>query len=563
MKRHLFLCTTSIVFTGLICFFIATVLITRNNNFNIAKNSVIEITQICAGLYNDDADVASFVRVGNDTRITIIAPDGTVLADSRPLDFNSVENHLERPEIQAALNDNPATYVRYSDTLGINSIYYALKANSGDSYVFIRTAVPVAKINAYLFQSLSLLIIILIFVVIICFAFIRSIINQITKPFNSVEQRLRLLTKGEYVSGSISDSYEEIDKIIREIDDIALILQKGINDLSDEKDKLDYIIGNISDGIFAVDENKDLTLINNAALDIFGVTQEIKNNNVNYLSFDKNLLEAIDDSVNNGKNSLLELMQDGSIYLTTIKKLPDKALTMVILSDITQTRENAKRREEFFTNASHELKTPLTAIKGFNELMSLNNKDDNLDKFISGITRETERILSLIEDMLKLSELENTQSINPVAVPLIKVIDDVRETLSPVISEKELTFEVKSDGDIDNITVNAEYSHIYEVVKNLAENAVRYNNRGGRVSVIIEDYKKSIKLFVFDGGIGISPEEQTRIFERFYRVEKSRSQRNGGTGLGLSIVKHICTLYDWKLSLKSKFGVGTEVSVEF
>jgi two-component system phosphate regulon sensor histidine kinase PhoR len=231
---------------------------------------------------------------------------------------------------------------------------------------------------------------------------------------------------------------------------------------------------------------------------------------------------------------------------------------MVVMSDVTENRENAKRREEFFANASHELKTPLTAIKGFNELAAINNKDEGINKYIGSITRETDRMLSLIGDMLKLSELENTQDINPAPVSIAKVVNEVRETLSTSITEKEINVELVGDG-----TVEAEPGHVYELVKNLLENAVRYNNQGGRISVTIENNKRNVWLFVFDDGIGISPEEQTRIFERFYRVEKSRSQRSGGTGLGLSIVKHICALYGWKLSLKSKLGVGTEITVVF
>jgi two-component system phosphate regulon sensor histidine kinase PhoR len=231
---------------------------------------------------------------------------------------------------------------------------------------------------------------------------------------------------------------------------------------------------------------------------------------------------------------------------------------MVVLSDVTESRENTKRREEFFANASHELKTPLTAIKGFNELTALNNKDESIGKYINSITRETDRMLSLISDMLKLSELENTQETNPVTVSLSKAAHEVSEVLSASINDKALTFEV--DGDA---MVSAEQDHIYEIMKNLIETAVRYNTQNGKVTVTVKHDIKSVRLTISDNGIGIPPEEQTRIFERFYRVEKSRSQRNGGTGLGLSIVKHICALYDWTLSVKSKLGVGTEVTVAF
>jgi two-component system phosphate regulon sensor histidine kinase PhoR len=267
---------------------------------------------------------------------------------------------------------------------------------------------------------------------------------------------------------------------------------------------------------------------------------------------------AIKGCVNDLKSILFEWSYKGKIFFAAVKRLPQTDLTMVVLSDVTENRENQKRREEFFANASHELKTPLTAIKGFNELTAINNKDDSISKYIDSITRETDRMLTLIGDMLKLSELESAEEINPVPVSLAKIIDEVKGSLSGAFTEKHISFK-----SVGNGTVQADPAHVYELVKNLIENAVRYNEHGGSVSVSIESGRKTMHLVVSDDGIGIPPEEQTRIFERFYRVEKSRSQRNGGTGLGLSIVKHICALYGWNLTLKSKIGVGTDVGIAF
>ena len=236
------------------------------------------------------------------------------------------------------------------------------------------------------------------------------------------------------------------------------------------------------------------------------------------------------------------------------------SVVLVLKKNIDENKENARRREEFFSNASHELKTPLTAIKGFNELTELNNKNEDLDKYIAGISRETDRMLSLIGDMLKLSELENSANSGQIMlsddaiVSLAAIVADVQDTLSTAISQKYIKLNVVGDTD-----VHAEHTHIYELVKNIIENAVRYNKPGGRITVTIE--KNAIS--VSDSGIGIPDDEQMKIFERFYRVEKSRSVKGGGTGLGLSIVKHICAIYNWKLSLKSKPGEGTEIIVTF
>ena len=564
MKKRLFLYATIIIFAGLLCFFAASVYITHNNNLNIAKDTVMETVQIYSDLYKETNDYGLLVKAGKNTRVTIISHDGKVLADSRPLNIEAMENHLNRPEIQDALDGAQTTYVRRSESLNTDLIYYAVKVDNNDGYIFIRVSVPVADINAYLASSLLPLVLILCAVVLLCFAFSRIVIWRIIKPFEMVGQKMRLLSIGEYTSEAIGGSYEEIDVILKDIGELAQTLQYNISALRYEKIKAEYILNNISDGIFAVDADKTISFINNAAIEIFNVTQNISNKSLNYLSYEKTLSAAVDDCVSQDKTSLFELTHNEKSYLVTVKRLPDTMLTMIILADITDSRENAKQREDFFANASHELKTPLTAIKGFNELIAINNKDEGINKYIGSITRETDRMLALIGDMLKLSELESTQTVSTASVSLSKVVREVCETLSAVIAEKSLSLDVVGDcTDCTDCTIEAEPEHIYELVKNLIENAVRYNNHGGKVSVTINSDKKGTWLFIYDNGIGISPKEQDRIFERFYRVEKSRSQKNGGTGLGLSIVKHICTLYGWKLSLKSKLGVGTEIAVMF
>jgi len=558
MKKRLFVYTSIIILAGLLCFFAVSIYTTHTNNIRFATDTVIETAQICAVLYSEDMDISKFDSIGNDIRITIVASDGTVLADSRRIDPTTTETHLNRPEIQAAAAGTPTPYTRRSDSLGIDFMYYAVKVNSGSSYVFVRVAMPIANIDSYLSQSLPLLIFVFCVVVIVCSVFYQIMIQRITKPFESVEVNLRLLSRGDYTPRHIIGSYDEIDQITQSIDDVAETLKNNINDLRDEKDKLDYIINNIGDGLFVVDENMNVVLINSAAINIFNAAPDVIGKNLNYLTYDGVITEAVGTCVRQEKNTMLENMQSGRIFFIAVNQLPNTKLTMVALSDVTEMRENAKHREEFFTNASHELKTPLTAIKGFNELTANNNNDESLRKYIDGIARETDRMLSLIGDMLKLSELENSQIVIPEPVSLAKVIGEVQEALSTAIVEKDIIIETVGDA-----VIPAEPGHLYELVKNIVENAIRYNNQGGRVSITVESNNNNTWLFVFDDGIGISPEEQTRIFERFYRVEKSRSQRSGGTGLGLSIIKHICVLYDWKLSLKSKLGVGTEVTVEF
>lgn len=567
MRRRLIIYTTLISCAGLLCFFAVSVYNTYTNNLRHAENTIVETTQICANLYKTNTDPSEFVRTGNDTRITIIASNGSVIADSSPLDFDRLESHLDRPEIQAAANDLPAVYSRYSETLGTNYLYYAMKvgidSDDSGSYVFVRTSIPIDKLDTYLSQSLPVLILLFIVVALLCFILTRGVVNRISKPLETIKEKLNLLSEGRFthipMSGQYSE-FEEIDAIVCEIDDVAQVLQTNIEALQEEKNKAEYILNNISDAIIAVNSISDIVLVNNAAQNVLGITPEVIGKNINYLTGNKELLDAINDCVNQGNNALSEIFMTGRTYILTVKQLENTTLTMVILSDITASRESAKLREEFFENASHELKTPLTAIRGFNELCTLNNTDPKLAKYIEGIERETGRMLTLIGDMLRLSELSHSEQLNPVSVSLYDIASEIGEMLSVSIKEKELKFEIAGDGiDVHNCAVSAEPEHIFELMKNLIENAVRYNNQNGSITVTLG--QGSLK--VSDTGIGIALEAQTRLFERFYRVEKSRSIQSGGTGLGLSIVKHICNLYGWNLTLKSRPAIGTDVTVLF
>jgi len=409
VKKRLFWFTTLIIFIGLCSLFVVSVYFNHTNNHNIARNNVVEITRLVANMHFDDVDIEEFAALDSNIRITVIASDGSIVAESNPWIWGTT-NHLTRPEIQAAAVGIPEVHIRFSESLQTNFIYYALRVDTSESYVFVRAAIPVASVNAYLVQSLPLFLAIMLMVAFLCFAVNRTLIDRITRPFDSI---------------------------------------------------------------------------------------------------------------------------------------------------INENRINAKRREEFFANASHELKTPLTAIKGFTELTAINNKDETIRKYINSITRETERMSTLIGDMLKLSELESVPEIMPTKISLLGVVNEVYETMSTAIIEKNIEFIVIGDG-----IIMAEQGHIYELVKNLIENAVRYNVQGGKITVSIKAGRKNMRLVIADTGIGIPDEEQSRIFERFYRVEKSRSQQSGGTGLGLAIVKHICALYGWKLSVESSIGIGTEVTVD-
>jgi len=558
MKKRLFIYTSLVTILIILGIFLLSLSIMNKNNIEIAKDTVIEFAHIFADIYTEDINLDDYVNIGDITRITVVNSSGEVIKDTRPL--SNPENHLTRPEIVAASEGNPTVYIRRSDSLGVNLIYYALKVETNTDYVFIRTAIPIATINAYLYESLPTLILILIVSVLACFFVTRAIINRITKPFDTIEERLRSLAYGEYDDSPLPGRYPEIDEISRELKEISLHITESIESLREEKEKAEYILSNISEGLIIVNSLNRIQLINSAALSIFNISTDITGQNLNYITYNNVIGHAVRECQSSDTNTVFELTLRERVYFVSVKRLSSSDFVMVTLTDVNEIKEISRRREEFFANASHELKTPLTAIKGFNELALINNKDEGSRKYLESISHETDRMLSLITDMLKLSELEISSSppVDPDNISIVEVVNEAIESLDTIISEKNLTISI-----IGNANVLAKQEHLYELTKNIIENAARYNKDNGKISIAIEQEDNKVWMFIFDTGIGISPTEQTRIFERFYRVEKSRSSRNGGTGLGLSIVKHICSIYGWDISLKSTLGLGTEVTVFF
>lgn len=560
MKKGFILYSIIISLIATVLMFSLGIFVEMTSNTAQAEDKVIAIANIYADMYTDGGD---FVKSDDNVRVTVISADGTVIDDTDNDDVSSMDNHLSRQEVRAALSGKPEAVVRYSDTAGHDMMYYAVKKDIGDTHVFIRAAVSVKSITDYLVKSLPLT------VAIMLLAILMSVIvglffgDRLLRPLSQVKDSLRAISSGKYVKSIQTGTDSDINKILSEIDDIGEKLEKNVAELKDERSKLDFIINNINDAVIAVDKDKNICLINDVAKDIFDIEGDAVGKSVNMLEYNKQLAGAIDGGATEGHNAVFETKIGTSIYLVTVKTLAGGwtgrgDITAVILSDITASKESEKTRSEFFANAGHELKSPLTAILGFSELSVIENKNDKLDIPLAGIAREAARMLALIEDMLGLSRLESAEPVEKKPVDLRLAAEDVKAGLSGIAADKNVTVSVTGNG-----TVNADYSHIYSLIKNLLENAVRYNKDGGMAEVSISETSNAVKLKVSDTGIGVESKHQTRIFERFYRVEKSRSRKLGGTGLGLAIVKHICLVYDADIKLQSRVGFGTVVTVSF
>lgn len=549
MKNKLVLFNVIILTVAILAIFFSGLSVARDERFDEAKKEIVDVANIYAANYNENI----IENVPSHIRLTIVDATGVAIKDSQSPDAIGVQ-HLDREEIQNALKGTPAVVTRYSDTLKKNMAYYAVKVNVDDSYVFVRAAIAVESVQGYIQKSIVVMVCVLIAVLVLSYLASVAVSNGILKPLKDVKNNLEAVKNDSYVPSIPSSSDKEINAILAEINDVSEKLHDSMRRESNDKQKLDYILDNISDGIVVLDKGGDIVSINKNACAVFGIKDAV-GKNYTVLTADRGFSAHVANCLENGTSCDFEYASDGKFYMVSARTLENET-GVLVLSDITAIKTSEKTRSEFFANASHELKTPLTAIKGFNDIIGLQTSESETKALSEKIDREVSRIIALLKDMLDLSELESQKDVNPEDVSLAKIAESVKESLAPIAKEKNV--EISIDGDA---IVKMEKEHAIELVKNLVENGVKYNRSGGSVKVTISSDASHTTLTVADDGIGIEEKHQQRIFERFYRVNKSRSRETGGTGLGLAIVKHICTLYNADLSLTSKLGVGTTVTV--
>ena len=526
--------------------------------FNAFQNQVNAdlktYAQLIATSYDyitDDNNLKDFAK--GQTRITLIKADGNVIFDSEK---KSDENHLERSEIKDALQDGEGYSSRYSETTRTNTYYYAMKLSNGN---ILRVAKDADALNSVFTSILPYMILIFIMLLImslaIGFFLTKKIINPITKLSESVDDI------GTDIDAD--DIYPELSPFITEIIAQKREIRYQLGKVEREKNKVAAIIQNMSEGMILLDLDKNILLMNEATKRIFNVGDvTLKHDSLLYISRDKDVNDCVDKALD-GENSSLELMLNGRIYqmiANPVASQGEQIGVICLIIDITEKKEMESMRQEFTANVSHELKTPLTSISGYAEMIEAGIvKEEDIKNFAGRIRKESARLLSLISDIILLSRLDNSQkaeAIRKETVNLLTIAQKCADDIAVQAERQGVVVRVSGEEYImrGNITL------LTELVQNLCDNAVRYNrDKDGKVDITVGDGFIDVK----DTGIGIPPEHRARIFERFYRVDKSRSKERGGTGLGLAIVKHICELYDAKIELKSSEGFGTEIKITF
>lgn len=393
-----------------------------------------------------------------------------------------------------------------------------------------------------------------------------NIAMRVTDPLATVEKKTKEINAGDFGVELSSPDIRELATLASSINEMARRLKVQFLDLTVEKEKFNYLLQNLKEGVFAIDRNHNFLFLNR------NIAETLIEKNSQFKEYapsikNKELLNFISDKIKSGKEGKTEF-QDG-LHFYTARIYPIKSDAMVqlyigVISDITEDRQNQLIREQFFQNASHELKTPITSIKGYAETLEYKLKlapESNERKFLDAILRNTERLIRIVEDMLTVSRLENHKTVlNLTNVPLFDLVKNVSESLGVLYSQKKqnLVLDIPT-----NLTVRADRLLLEDLLVNLISNASAYSPEGSDVIVKATTTEESNVIQVIDHGIGISPEDAERIFERFFRVDTNRSRKEGGTGLGLSIVKHIARLHSGEVSVAPNPNGGSIFSFVF
>ena len=482
-------------------------------------------------------------------RITYIAQDGTVLFDNEA-DVSEMKNHSDRTEFQKAEKYGAGESSRYSDTLSEKTIYYALRLKDGTVLRVSGTQDSVlALVENLIFPLCGLLCLMLILSGIMASA----ISKRIVKPINELDLE----------SPEENRIYEELSPLLSKIHRQNREIQNQLELAKQQQEEFALITENMQEGLIVIDKYTMILSANSSAWNLFHMDRVCQGESVYCLDREEEFRHAI-EQVLSGEHTELVLKLNGSdIQLIANPVIRDKKTegAVVLLVNVTEKLERESLRREFSANVSHELKTPLTSISGFAEIMQGGLvKCEDIPQFAGRIYKESQRLLQLVEDVIQISQLdEEKTSYTWEPVDVYQVCKNAFESLKE--KAKRLNVHLYICGEY--MKMEAVRTLLEEAVYNVCDNAIKYNRNDGSVSVFLTQTAQEIQIVVKDTGVGIPKEDQNRVFERFYRVDKSHSKEIGGTGLGLSIVKHAVGALKGSVILRSEEGNGTEICMKF
>ncbi|WP_249029080.1 sensor histidine kinase [Tannockella kyphosi] len=492
-------------------------------------------------------DAMNPLTYGENTRITVIDIEGNVVADT---DEQDLENHSDRDEVIEAIESGEGMSIRYSETLETNLMYVAYFNGEYVCRLSIEYSGIFDNLDLLLIPSLTSLCMALLLAIILA----RSLAKRLSLPVTEISERVENMNVFEGVSFR-QYPFEEYNTVTDAIVRQSKMIKDGVHKLRLEKMKITGILDNMNEGFILLDDNFTILLVNKQAQKIFSKHMKISRSALDYI-FEPKILEAFKKVTI--EKQVVDIKKDNAIFACYINKV-EYGIT-VLFVDETMARNQLKMRQEFFTNVSHELKTPMTSIRGYSELLQTGIIDQEkmrqtaLDK----IQNEVSNMEGLINDILTISRLENKDFIEErTTIQLHLVAQEVIASLQVEADKRHIMIK----NHCEEIEYICSHQHIHQLFNNLIFNAVKYNVESGQVTVSCFEEGGYVKIKVADTGIGIPLADHQRIFERFYRVDKGRDKATGGTGLGLSIVKHIVQYYNGLIEIDSALNKGTTITI--
>ncbi len=499
---------------------------------------------------SDDEVLESLGSAVPGRRITLISPEGKVLYESER-DADGMENHFSRPEVQEALLYGIGEDTRESNTL-LEDLHYAAYRRQDGSV--LRLAVPADTLFSFFMEMLLPLSAIILLLLLFFAWYSMKAARRITDPINSID-----LEHPEALDG-----YEELSPLLYRISKQQSMIREQIESAERRSHEFSIITDNMSEGLAVIDKEMRLLSVNRAAFMLFDAEEVSAGDSVLAINRSDPFSRAVSEALSGRRAE--EIIDNKTRTLQVIAspvfEYSDVTGAVVIIMDITEKSERERLRREFTANVSHELKTPLTSISGFAELLKNGSiPDETVKDFGREIYSESQRLIALVHDIIRLSRLdegEDSESIERIS------ISEIAEEAVDRLRKRADTFGVRLSVDAEDPGyIMGSDLLVDEMITNLADNAIKYNRRGGEAVITVSKNGDSVLLSVRDTGIGIPDQDKDRVFERFYRVDKSRSRASGGTGLGLSIVRHAAMFHHAAITLKSKLGEGTEITIAF
>lgn len=505
--------------------------------------------------YKDSKLLSLYKFKDNLVRFTVINKEGEVIFDN---EITKLDNHNNRQEIIDAFKNGSGSSVRYSASLSTSMVYVATKI---DDNTVIRSSVPVNNIRVFTSVTLKYYIAIILLVFVLSLFLAVKLVKIIVYPINELQKVTSKIENGDLNKRAIIYNYDEIGFLAQTFNNIADQLEIRIIDSLDKKNKLEAILESMESGVIAIDNNENIILINSYSQKLFDLKEDNIGKKISDCIIDYDLINFIREIPEIGTKEIKlfhPIERELRVKKSPIINYLNNSIGIVItVQDITDIKRLENMRSEFVANVSHELKTPLTSIKGFSETLRYVDDSETKNKFLDIIDKESERLTNLINDILILSNIENIHKMESEYFNPGDVIENVLDMVKSQAYKKSIIIKYN---DCFNSEILGSKDKFHQLAVNLIENAIKYSNENGIVKIDLTLEEQYFVFKVKDNGIGIPKNDIPRIFERFYRVDKSRSTR--GTGLGLAIVKHIVKLFNGEISVKSKVGIGSTFTVK-